>query len=224
MFIFLFLPYTLLLLCGQWLQSISHLRLISWVNRVKPFMDSYHAPYKAKHRYWPGLLLVLRFILLLVFAFNPQHNPSVNLLAILVGVGILHLWAWVSGGVYRNWCLDALEGSFALNLIILAAATFFANNSGGDQLAVGYTSVSIALATFFGILAFQLADLTGITQYLKRKCTTLKVAIRNVQKAEAEPCSPTGSLPDRLNNPEEYELSCHPPQEHATAETKVDEA
>ena len=223
-FIFLFLPYTLLLFCGQWLQAISHLRLFSWVNRMKPFIDSYHAPYKAKHRYWPGLLLVLRFILLLVFAFNPQHDPSVNLLAIQVGVGILHLWAWVGGGVYRNWCLDALEGSFALNLIILAAATFFVNNSGGDQLAVGYTSVSIALTTFMGILAFHLANMTGITQYLKRKCTTLKVAIRNPQKAEAEPRSPTGSLPDRLNNPEEYELSCHPPQEHATAETKVDEA
>ena len=156
---------------------------------------------------------MLHFILLLVFALNPQQHSSVNLLAILVGVGILQTWAWVSGGVYRNWCLDVLEGSFALNMIILAAATFFVNNSGGEQLAVGYTSVSIALATFFGILAFQLANMTGLTQYLKRKCTALKVAIQNLQKAEAEPRSPTGSLPDRLNKPEEYELSCHPPQE-----------
>ena len=223
-FLFLFLPYTLLLLFGQCLYAISHLRLFSWVNsaRLKAFMDAYHAPYKAKHRYWPGLLLVLRFVLLLVFAFNHQEDPSINLLAILVGTGVLVVWAWISGGVYRNSCLDALEGSFALNLIILAAATFFVNNSGGEQLAVGYTSVSIALVTFIGILAFQLAYITGITQYLKRKCTTLKVAIRNPHKAEAEPSSPTGSLPDRLNNPEEYELSCHPPQEHATAETKVE--
>ena len=80
-FIFLFLPYTLLLLFGQWLQAISHLRLFSWVNsaRLKPFMDAYHAPYKAKHRYWPGLLLVLRFVLLLVFAFNCfQEDQSIN--------------------------------------------------------------------------------------------------------------------------------------------------
>ena len=64
-FTFLFLPYTLLLLFDQWLQAISHLRLFSWVNsaRLKPFLDSYHAPYKAKHRYWPGLLLVLRSVL-----------------------------------------------------------------------------------------------------------------------------------------------------------------
>ena len=155
-FFFLFLPYTFLLLFGQWLQAISHLRFFLWVNsaRLKPFMDAYHAPYKAKHRYWPGLLLVLRCVLLLVFALIPQQDPNINLLAILVGTGMLTVWAWVSGGVYKNWCLDALEGSFTLNLIILGAATYYVNHSGGDQLAVGYTSVSIAHATFIGILFY----------------------------------------------------------------------
>ena len=160
-FLFLFLPYTLLLLFGQWLQAMSHLRLFSWVNsaRLKPFIDSYHAPYKAKHRYWPGLLLVLRFALLLVLAFNPQQDPSVNLLSILVGTGMLIVWAWISGGVYRIWCLDVLEGSFALNLIVLAAATYHIKLTAGNQssqLAVGYTSVSIALATFVSILTYHI--------------------------------------------------------------------
>ena len=129
-------------------------------------MDAYHAPYKARHRYWSGLLLVFRFILLLVFAFefNSREDTSINLLAILVVTGVLHFWAWISGGVYKNWCLNALEGSFALNLIILVGATSYVNHSGGNQLAVGYTSVSIALATFIGILVFQLANVTGITQ------------------------------------------------------------
>jgi len=86
-FLFLFLPYTLLLLFGQWLSAISHLRLFSWVNsaRLKPFMDSCHAPYKAKHCYWPGLLLVLCFVLLLVSAFNIQEDPKTTFLAILIG-------------------------------------------------------------------------------------------------------------------------------------------
>jgi len=111
-FLFLFLPYTLLLLFGQWMQAISHLRLFSLVNsaRQKPCIDSYHAPYKAKHLYCPGLLLVLRFVLLLVFAFNRQRNPSINILAILVEAGMLQLLAWVSGGVYK---------------IILGAATMY---------------------------------------------------------------------------------------------------
>ena len=119
-------------------------------------MDSYHAPYKGKHRYWPGLLLLLRFALLLVFAFNSQQNFSINLLALLVGTGMLQLWAWVSGGVYKNWCLDALEGSFMVNLTILAALTYHVKVSKGNQFAVGTTSVIVALVTFSGILAYHI--------------------------------------------------------------------
>ena len=66
---------------------------------------------------------MVRFVLLLVFALNPQQDPNINRLAILVGAGILQLWDWVSHGVYQNWCLDALEGSFALNLTILGVTT-----------------------------------------------------------------------------------------------------
>ena len=216
-FLFLFLPYTLLLLFGQWLQAISYLRLFSWVNsaRLKPFLDAYHAPYKAKHRYWPGLLLVFRFGLLLVFALNTQQDPSVNLLVILIEVVNIFLWLSISGGVYTDRYVNVLEGSFALNLIILTAVTYSVNVLvGGRHFIVQYSwtaSVSIAFATFIGIFAFQLANVTGITQYLKRKCKALKVAIKN--QAQAEPQSFTSSLPDRLINPEEYELP-----EPATAE------
>ena len=216
-FLFLFLPYTLLLLFGQWLHAISHLRLFSWVNsaRLKPFMDSYHAPYKAKHRYWPGLLLVLRFVLFLVFALNLQQDTSISLLAIQVGTGMLQMWAWVNGGIYRNWCLDALEGSFVLNLIILVGATYHVEPSKQVQVAVGYTSVSIAFATFIAILVFQLGNLFGIVHYLKRKCAA--VAIRNVHQADAEVEPPDiDSLPDRLVNPGQYEPPLHTPQGHTT--------
>ena len=217
-FLFLFLPYTLLLLFGQWLPAISHLRLFSWVNnaRLKPFMDSYHAPYKAKHRYWPGLLLVFRFILLLVFAFNFQEDPKINLLAILIEVVNLLLWWWISGGVYTNKHVNILEGSFLLNLIILTVVTYYVNRFRGNQLVVEYTwiaSVSVALATFIGILVLQLANMTGITQSLKEKCAALKLAIRNQAEAEVEP-SDIDSLPDRLINPGEYEPPFHT---HATA-------
>ena len=196
-FFILCIPYTFLLLFGQWLQAISHLRLFSWVNnaRLKPFIDSYHAPYKAKHRYWPGLLLVLRFVLLLVFALNPQQDPSINLLAIVVGAGLLQLWAWVSGGVYKNWCLDALEGSFVLNLIILGVATYHIKLSGGNQLAVGYTPVTIALATFSGIIAYHIFQQLRHTKLwtkvpklnLKLKKMKTKQKVNNPNKSVHDP-------------------------------------
>ena len=216
-FLFLFLPYTFLLLFGQWLQALSHLRLFSWVNKLKPFMDSYHAPYKAKHRNWPGLLLVLRFVLLLVFASNPQQDPSINLLAIQLGAGMLIIWAWVSGGVYRSWRLDALEGSFALNLIVLAAATYHIKLTVGDQpsqLAVGYTSVTVAFTTFIAILAFQLANVTGFDKYLKRKCSALRRSNRCEHQVETDMEYNSDTLPDRLINPLEYEALLNSAQEH----------
>ena len=201
-FLFLFTPYTLLLVFDQWLQAISHLRLFSWVNKLKPFMDSYHAPYKAKHRYWPGLLLVLRFVLLLVLAveFSPQQDrTSINLLSILVVAGTVQLWAWISGGVYRNWCLDALEGSFSLNLIILASATYHVNSSEGNQLAVGYTSGSIALITFIGILAYHIFQQLKNTKLwekvpklnLKFKSLNIKQAVNDIISRPEHPHEPT---------------------------------
>jgi len=199
-----FLSYTFLLLFGQWLQAISHRRLFSWVNKLKPFLDAYHAPYKAKHRYWPGLLLVLRLVLLLVFALNSQQDTSSNLLVIILALVVLQLWAWISGGVYKNWCFDALEGFFTVNLIFLCAITHHA--SGGNQLAVGYTSISLAFVVFIGVLFYQLADVTGLMQHLKKKYTTSKVAttIRYVCQAEAAEKLHADSLPDRMINPGKY--------------------
>lgn len=156
---------------------------------------------------------MLRFMLLLVFALNPQQDTSINLLAIVVGTGVLHFWAWISGGVYKNWCLNVLEGSFALNLIILVGATYHIKTSGGNQVSAGYASISIALATFMGILAFQLANVTGVAQYLKTKF--LAIATTNVHQQEAEVDS---SLPDRLINPMEYEPPRHTPHQNSISE------
>ena len=72
--IFLFLPYTMLLIFGQWLQAKSELKIFSCINGryVKPFLDAYHAPYTDKHRYWTGLMLLLCFVLF--FNFSSQYS------------------------------------------------------------------------------------------------------------------------------------------------------
>ena len=80
--IFLFLPYTMLLIFGQCLQAKSRWKIFSLINShyVKPFLDAYHAPYTNKHRHWTGLMLLLRFVLFLISAVNALGDPSVNLL------------------------------------------------------------------------------------------------------------------------------------------------
>ena len=154
--LFLFIPYTLLLLLGQWLQTKSHLHILSWVKspNLKAILDAYHAPYKPKHRYWTGLLLLIRCTLFLVFAFNISGNDSVNLLVISsTTFGIIVGFA-LSGMVYKMWYLNALELSFILNLGMLAVATYHVKVSGGSQAAVAYTSVGIAFLTFIGIVIY----------------------------------------------------------------------
>ena len=154
----LFLPYTLLLTVGQWLQAKSNRRLFHWINnpRIKPFLDAYHAPYKDQHRYWTGIMLYLHCTLFLVFAFNTQADPSINLLAIgAVVIGLLTLTNF-TGLIYKRTYLDILEISFIINLGILAVATCYVKLAvvPVSQAAVTYISVGIAFTTFVGILLY----------------------------------------------------------------------
>ena len=150
----LFLPYTLLLLCGHLLQSYSDRKILSWINKIKPFMDAYHAPYKKESRYWTGFLLVVRCILFLLFAFNALGNANVNLLAITSVTAGLAALAWIHNRVYEKLYNDILEASFILNLCIFAAATYHVKETRGSQAALAYTSVGIVFATFTCILLY----------------------------------------------------------------------
>ena len=171
MFLTFFLPYTIVLLLGQCFQARSHMWLFSWANnsRLKAFMDAYHAPYKPRHRYWTGLLLVLRSIMFVTLGFNLNSDPSLTLLLVILTVLVIHLWAWLVGGVYKNWWLEMLESSFILNLGVLTAATYKmqlddCENRLGFSLKLGvrndltaaYVSLSIAFVTTIGIFTYHI--------------------------------------------------------------------
>ena len=159
-FLFLFLPYTLLLLFGQCIEARSNHRLLSWANslKVKSFLDAYHAPYKNRHRYWTGLLLLLRFVLFIISAvinINSPKDPSVNLLVLVIACAGLLTWTTLtSGSMFKKWYNNVLESSFIFNLSVLAAASYQVRVEGGNQAAVVYTSVAVAFITFLGIITF----------------------------------------------------------------------
>ena len=171
--IVLFLPYTLFLIFSQWLRSKSgRFRILFWVNhyRVLPFLDAYHAPYTDKHRYWTGLMLLVRCALFLLFAFNALGDPSVNLRAIGCVTATLHIvYTLLGNRIYKTWYLNALELSFIVNLGILALATLYIRSTGGNQNAVTFTSISAAFATFIGIVIYHSAQQIKDTPQLWRK-------------------------------------------------------
>ena len=144
-----------------------------------------------------------------MFALNPQQDSCINLLAIVVVTVILQMWAWVSGGVYNNWCLDALEGSFALNLTILGVATYHIKSQEeiNSQLVCLYSTCNIH---------WDLCLSVGKCDW-HYSIPEEKIANRNLRQAEAEMEPPgIGSLPDRLINPGEYQQPFY--NLHATAE------
>ena len=154
--LFLFLPYTLLLLCGHWLQAYSDRWIFSWLNKIMPLMDAYHAPYKKEGRYWTGLLLLVRCALFLTFAFNSLGNASGNLLAIVSVTAGLLILSWLRVNIYESLFNDFLEAAFLLNLCILAAGTYHVKEIGGNQAALAYTSVGIAFVLFICILLYHM--------------------------------------------------------------------
>ena len=186
---FLFLPYTLFLLVGHWLQAWSQMRIFSWANHrmLKPFMDAYHAPYQLKHRYWTGLLLLLRCALFLTFAFNALGEASINLLAIASASLGLIVVTRLTGSIYKKWYIEALESSFILNLGILAVATYHVRLAGGNQTAVAYISVGIAFLTFIGILFYHVVQQLKDTKCVKTFQLKLKASSHQPQTAAGTP-------------------------------------
>ena len=143
------LPYTFVLLSIQFLHKISHYRVMFWIQKLKPFFDAYTAPYKAKHRYWTGLLLLIRIILLVPFSSFQNHDPSANLLAIVVCTFVLVGWSCLARGVYNSSINNFLETLFLCNLGITSAAVLYDKRN--TKVAV-QISTSVTFITFVFII------------------------------------------------------------------------
>jgi len=190
--LFLSIPYTLVLLFAQCLQQKSSARPLFWVRKMKPLFDAYVGPYKDKHCYWAGLLLVARAVLILVYALTSLGDPAVNLLANTVVVFSLTVVSLAIGGAYKQWTLTLLEYSFLLNLGILSAATLYTRQGDGNQVTVAYTSVTASLITFAGIFIYHIFTAIKNSRFLKQRQNHL-IRMANIpQENDSSSDSDTG--------------------------------
>ena len=147
--IFVSAPYTAVLLFIQWLQKWSFLKVFFWVRKLHPLFDAYTGPYKVKHRYWTGLLLLVRVCLFLVFSLNSLGDPTINFLAVVAMTFCLLTYVSFTGGIYKLWFHNVLENAFILNLGLLSAAVgFYQNNTATVVPAITCTSVGISFLLF----------------------------------------------------------------------------
>ena len=162
------IPYTSLLLLSPFLQAKSHWKPFQWINRLKPFIDSYQAPFKDQYRYWPGVHLMARVVLYIVFTTNRANDISINLLAIILVVsfyfGVLNVLS-----VYKNWLLKLQETVFLVNIIFLAAAmSYNLLSTKSFNWAAVMLSILCALLVFVVVVMYHVYILLKYISYFNR--------------------------------------------------------
>ena len=154
------LCYTLLVLLWQWLYSQSHQkifkRIAKFVTTLNDFMKTYQDPYTDNHRYWTGVLLLVRIILcvIIISACNDADNASISIVCIAGGLLMFKDW---TGNVYKMKLRNILENSYIFNLTLFAAISLYLRESNTKgQLALACISTSIALVTFVATVFYHM--------------------------------------------------------------------
>ena len=154
-FIFLWLPYTLLLLFIQPLRRVSHLRPLKWINKLAPVYDAYFSLLKDKHRYWFGAMLLVRGILLILLSVTSVYNPELNIFVLFLFIAFLFYFISIKH-VYKRVDVRVLESSTLLNLIVLSSGTLYRWESTESRSNLLMVSIGITFAQFCVIILWSL--------------------------------------------------------------------
>lgn len=150
LFLIIFLPFSVFLLCIKHVYSLSTIsRAFSWIDKLKPVSDAYTGPFKDNARFWTGLLLFARIMLLIVHTVDFDYSPFifVTTMCLMLCSLIISL-----NGLYKDHWLNVLECSFLLNMGMI-----FISHAGESTLwksIVVHILLSFAFLTFLGIIAY----------------------------------------------------------------------
>jgi hypothetical protein len=150
--IMLLLPFSMSLLCIRHVYSLSNCcRVFSYIDKLKPFFDTYTGPFKDKARFWTGLLLFVRLFLLIVH--TPDYRDDVIPYYIIIAVCFLLSAIMISlKGVYKKYFLNILEYFFILNIGILFLINAHKGGSVSWKSISSHLLVSLAFLAFLGIV------------------------------------------------------------------------
>ena len=161
--------YTIILISWQFLVRLPNLKLLAWIRNTKlsSFIQAYHAPYISKHRYWTGLLLLVRVMLYLASALNASGNPQLPLTAITIVIGILFFLA--TRNVYRQNTLNILEISILSNILMFTVITWYATDTNDTRLqnVAAYISVTIVFVMLLITISYHVYTFTKIGGIVK---------------------------------------------------------
>ena len=191
------LVYTFLLFSWQWLffKSCPKWRIFAWMRNPKShiFMETYTAPYTPRHRYWTGLLLLVRNILCLIAAVNVLGEPEIALASVSFTVGFILVVKSFIGRVYKKWPVDLLEVFFYFNILSFAMLTWLALSVKIDQKAIAYVSITTSFVLLVMIILYHMYAHTKMFQKFQN-CSYLPILTKINQKPRAQSPPPDDDI------------------------------
>ena len=163
--------YTTLLFFWQWLLRHQDKNMFRWIlkyQRLRMFIEPYHAPYSIDHRYWTGLLLFVRIIVFTTSAVTVSIDPGISLLIITKITAVLLIL--MANRPYKTRRMDYLELISYANILCFSIATLYFSRKGQDVIA--YISGGITLALFVIVFIYhiftELISNTILGRHLKK--------------------------------------------------------
>ena len=167
------ITYTMLLFSWQWLLYHQNKKVLRWIRhqRLCMFLEPYHAPYTIKHRYWTGLLLLVRIVLYITSSVTNSIDPRINIM--ITGMTALVLLMLGYRKIYKSRYVKLLEVTIFANIALLCIALLYFSKSNKGQEIVSYISGSIVFTLLIIVLAYhcltEICFKTNIGKTLKRK-------------------------------------------------------
>ena len=164
--------------------------------KLKPLLDSYYAPHEKHSRFWPGLLLLVRCGLYIVFTSDYIQGSANSLLAISITFTILiviaWLLSWLSVRIYTSFIVSIMEALVFLNLIVLTVAKL----SGADSFELTFSLVGMVFAMMVGIIFYQFYLIYIVKSALWQKFIMFVVTTENVDERTFLINEPTRTVVD----------------------------
>ena len=195
------LVYTVLLMFWQLFLRLPNKKWFSLLKYQKlcHFIEPYHAPYKFQHRYWTGLLLLVRVIVYVVTATHVSENRQFPLLVIIVCFGcLLLLKGVITPSLYKKWWIDFLEVLSYFNIVSFAAFTLYYQDKVKDQEVVAHISVTFTLFLLLCVLVHHMYEYTSLHSLIK--CVLELLAARMLKKDKGQPAADDSHVPQQINN------------------------
>ena len=150
--VFLWLPYTFLLLLGKYLHKLNCQFVMQKLLRLKPFLDANYAPLDDRHQYWFGVTLAVKAAVLLASRTLPKDSTLIFVFSITVTSVVLLFWGQL---VYKNRALSLLHTSFFMNLAILNATKLLMIQWQNQISISSFTLIGISFTVFIGMTLFK---------------------------------------------------------------------